>query len=119
MLKKRLNSFKYAGAGIADLIRNTPNAKIHLAAALLSIFLAYYFSVSKMEWCMIIFCIALVFAAEALNTALEYLTDLVTSDYHELAKKAKDVAAGAVLIAATGSVCIGLIIFLPKIMSLL
>lgn len=118
MLKKRLKSFKYAGIGIADLLSNTPNAKIHFAAALLATFLGFYFSISNSEWCFIVLAIALVFVAEALNTGLEYLTDLVTSDYHELAKKAKDVAAGAVLIAAICSLIIGCIIFLPKILTL-
>lgn len=118
MFKKRLQSFKYAGAGLVDLLSNTPNAKIHFALAILVLILSYYFELDKLEWCLIILCITLVFAAEAFNTGLEYLTDLVTSEYHDLAKKAKDVAAAAVLITAIGSLIIGLIIFLPKIKAL-
>ena len=118
MFKKRLQSFKFAGAGLADLLSNTPNAKIHFALAFLALFLSFYFELNRTEWCLIILCIAMVFMAEAFNTGLEYLTDLVTSEYHELAKKAKDVAAGAVLIAAIGSLIIGLIIFVPKIKAL-
>ncbi len=118
MLKRRLKSFKYAGAGIADLFKHTPNAKIHLAAAILCVFFGIYFSITSLEWCIIIIAISMVIVAEAINTAIEYLTDLVTKDYHELAKKTKDMAAGAVLLAAIGAICIACFIFLPKILTI-
>ena len=119
MLKKRLDSFKYAFAGIRDLFKTEPNVIIHTVAALLAIAMGFYFSISPFEWCFIIFAITFVFSAEAFNTALEYLTNLVSPDYHELAGKTKDVAAGAVLFAAIGAAIVGLIIFLPKIIALL
>lgn len=74
---------------------------------------------SRMEWALVTLCIALVLALEAVNTALEYLTDLVSPHYHPLAGKAKDVAAGAVLLGALGAVVTGLLIFGPKIVAIL
>jgi diacylglycerol kinase len=118
MLKKRLNSFRYAFAGLADLLRTQPNARIHLLASLLVLAAGFYFEISTAEWCAALLAIAIVFSAEAFNTAIEYLTNLVSPGYHPLAGKAKDVAAAAVLIAAIGAAAVGLIIFLPKIMAL-
>jgi diacylglycerol kinase len=66
------------------------------------------------EWCWIIIAIALVFITEMLNTSIEFLTDLVSPNYHPLAKNTKDVAAGAVLVAAIIAIILGLMIFLPK-----
>ena len=119
MIKKRLDSFKFAFAGIRDLFKTEPNAIIHLIAALIAILLAIFFSISTTEWCFVIFAIAFVFSAEALNTALEHLCNLVSPDYNELAGKTKDAAAAAVLFAAIGSAIVGLIVFLPKIMNIL
>ncbi len=118
MLRKRLNSFRYAFAGIASLVSSQANAKIHLAAAALAIASGFYFQISLNEWCIVVLAIALVLAAEAFNTALEHLTDLVSPDFHPLAGKAKDVAAGAVLFIAIGAAVVGILIFLPKIMAL-
>lgn len=115
MLKKRLDSFKFAFAGIRDLFKTEPNAIIHFIAAVFAVSMGLYFSISTTEWCFIIFAIAFVFSAEAFNTAIEHLTNLVSPDYNQLAGKTKDAAAAAVLIAAIGSAIVGLIIFLPKI----
>lgn len=115
MLSKRLKSFKYAFAGLFDLFRSQPNALIHLLAAVVVVIAGFYFQLSEVEWCMVSLMIALVFAAEAFNTALEYLTDLVSPGYHPLAGKAKDASAAAVLITAIGAVVVAIIIFLPKI----
>jgi len=114
-LQKRADSFRYAFQGLADLLRSQPNARIHLAMAIAAIVGGFYFNISRTEWIALVLCIALVFALEAVNTALEYLTDLVSPDFHPLAGKAKDAAAAAVLLAAAGAVAVGLIIFLPKI----
>ena len=114
MLKERLNSFKYAIKGIG-LLFGEPNAKIHLGFTLLTIAGGFFFSVNKTEWCILILAISAVLSAEALNTAIEYLTDLVSPNHNELAGKTKDVAAGAVLILAIGAAIIACIIFLPKI----
>jgi diacylglycerol kinase len=119
MLKKRLDSFKFAFAGIRDLFKTEPNAIIHLIAAIIAVALGFFFSISKMEWCFVVFSIAIVFSAEAFNTAIEHLTNLVSPDYNELAGKTKDAAAAAVLFAAIGSAVVGLVIFLPKIIAFL
>lgn len=118
MLKKRIESFKYAFAGIAHFVKSEPNVIIHLLAAVLAIAMSWYFEISTIEWCLIIFAIGAVLGAEAFNTSIEYLTDLVSPDYHELAGKTKDVAAAAVLLVAIAAAIVGLIIFLPKIFSL-
>ena len=74
----------------------------------------FFFEVSRWEWCLLILCVAVVLAAEAFNSALEYLVDLVSPGQHPLAGKAKDIAAGAVLIVAIGAALVGLLIFIPK-----
>ena len=119
MIKSRIKSFQYAFQGIAGLFRTEPNAHIHLALAVLALALGCFFSLSPSEWCFLALSIAMVFAAEAFNTALELLTDLVSPEYNELAGKAKDAAAAAVLFSALGAATIGLILFLPKFWALL
>ena len=115
MLQKRLNSFKFAFAGIKELFLTEPNAKVHLFVAVIVIIAGIFLSFSATEWILIIFAIAFVFVTEAINTALEAAVDLITQDIHPLAKKAKDIAAGAVLIAAVAAVLIGSIVVFPKI----
>ena len=116
MFRQRFNSFKYALEGVLELIKSQPNFRIHLVASILVLFMGWFFAIEKSEWCFTIFAIVLVLTAEALNTGLEYITDLVSPDYHLLAEKTKDVAAAGVLIAAMGAAVVGLIIFLPKLM---
>jgi len=119
MLRQRINSFKYAFAGIADLYKTQPNVWIHTTVAILVIIAGIYFSISQTEWCLIVFAIGTVISAEAFNTAIEHLTDLVSPNYHELAGKTKDVAAAAVLISAIGAAIVGILIFLPRLLDLL
>ncbi len=119
MLNKRLKSFKYAFSGVYDLIKTQPNVRIHVLAMLAVIVAGWYFQLAPQEWCMIALSIALVLAAEAFNTALEYLTNLVSPGYHPLAGKTKDVAAAGVLLTAAGATVVGLIVFLPKILEML
>jgi len=114
-LKKRVASFQYAFQGMKDLFKSQANARIHVLAALFVVIAGISFHISRMEWIMLVFCITLVLSLEAVNTAIEYLTDLVSPGYHPLAGKAKDVAAAAVLWAAIGSIVIGALIFLPRI----
>ena len=115
MLKKRLKSFKYAFQGVIELVRSQPNMWIHLLAAVAVVIAGFILSVTQIEWVLLVLCISLVLTAEAFNTALEYLTDLVSPDYHPLAGKVKDVAAAGVLIISIGAAIIGLIIFVPKL----
>lgn len=115
LMKKRIQSFYYAFKGIGDLVRSQANARIHVVAMVLVVAAGFYFRISATEWCLLALAIASVLAAEAFNTALEYLTDLVSPDYHPLAGKAKDVAAAAVLLTAMGAAAAGLIVFVPKV----
>lgn len=85
------------------------------AATVLTICAGAYFSVSLLEWCALVLALALVWAAEGLNTALERLTDLVSPGFHPLAGKAKDLAAGAVLLASAAAFLVGLYIFLSHL----
>lgn len=118
MLKPRLKSFKYAFNGFADLIKTQPNAWIHTGIAFLVVLAGVLLQLSATEWCIISLTIAIVFAAEAFNTAIEYLTNLVSPGYHPLAGKTKDAAAAGVLVLAIGAVVVGIIIFLPKLYAL-
>ncbi|RME97035.1 MAG: diacylglycerol kinase family protein [Bacteroidetes bacterium] len=117
--KDRRQSFAYAFQGLATLWRTQPHAKIHVIMAMLCLSMAAYFELESWEWAALVGCITLVLSAEAFNTALEFLTDLVSPDYHPLAGHAKDLAAGAVLLAAIGALVIGLIIFTPYWQALL
>lgn len=99
------------------MIRTQPNAKIHLAAAVFVLAAGIFFKISTTEWCLVIFAVTAVFSAEAFNTALENLTDLVSPGHHPLAGKAKDVAAAAVLITAMGAALAGVLIFGPKVLA--
>lgn len=115
MIKQRLQSFKYALKGIRLLFQSETNARIHLAFTLLVIAGGVFFSVSTTEWCLLVLAITIVLCAEGMNTSIEYLTNLASPNFHELAGKTKDVAAGAVLISAIGAAIVGCIIFFPKI----
>jgi len=115
MLKKRIDSFKYAFKGVATLFKTQPNAIIHAIAAITVVCAGFYFNISSIEWGLLTLAIAGVISAEAFNTALEFLTDLVSPEYHELAGKTKDVAAAGVLIMAIGAAILGFVIFYPKI----
>ncbi len=119
MLKKRLLSFKYAFKGIQTLASTQPNFQIHLGFTVLVITGGLIFNVSRIEWATLLLAIGLVLGAEGFNTAIEFLTDLVSPEYNELAGKVKDVAAGAVLLTAIAAACVGFIIFIPKILDIL
>ena len=106
-------SFKYAFEGIVAALKEEPNLKIHFAVAVLALILAYFLGVSKQDWINIIFLIGFVFALELTNTAIEAIVDTFTDLEHPGAKLAKDIAAGAVLVAAITSIVVGLMIFIP------
>ena len=115
----RIRSFKVAFSGIWTVLKTQQNAWIHLIATIAVITAGFLFDVSKSEWCWLILAIIIVWSTEALNTALELLADVTSPEFHPLVKKAKDVAAGAVLISAIGAAAIGLIILGPYIIELL
>jgi diacylglycerol kinase (ATP) len=117
-IKKRLKSFAFASKGFKIMIFTQHNAWIHTFAAVLVIALGLYFQITSIEWLFIILAIALVFAFELVNTALEFLVDYVSPEFSEKAGKIKDLAAAAVLVCAIAAAIIGVIIFVPYILEL-
>lgn len=115
-MNKRLKSFGYAFQGIKVVISSEVNMQIHLAISVLVVISGFWFNISSTEWMACLLCMAIVFGLEMMNTALETVVDLVSPEAHPLAGRAKDIAAGAVLLAAIISVIVGLIVFLPKIL---
>lgn len=112
----RIRSVRFAVNGIATMMRSQHNAWLHAAATIVVIALGLTLRLSTAEWCWIVLAVMSVWTAEALNTAVEFLTDVASPDYHPTAGKAKDVAAGAVLIAALGAVAIAALIFVPHVL---
>lgn len=119
MAKGFFRSFVYAAEGIASTFKVGFNIKVQLVFAILAIVLAIVFGVSPAEWAIIFLCIGLVIGGECMNTAIEAVVDLSSPDEHHLAKRAKDCAAGAVLIASIASVAVAIAVFLPRILALL
>ena len=117
--KSLINSFKYAFSGVGSAFKTERNIKIHLSIALLVIILGILLKISITEWLICITLFALVIGGELFNTAIETVVDIAEPKISDKAKRAKDISAGAVLIFAIGSAVIGLIIFVPKIISLL
>lgn len=118
-LKKRIQSFSYAWNGLKILFSEEHNARIHLAVTLIVITIGLAFEISISEWILLCLVIGLVFACEILNSAIENICDLVSPDYNEYIKKAKDLGAAATLVSAVIAVIIGSLIFIPKFYSLL
>jgi len=107
----RARSFACAFRGLFLLVATQRNARIHAVATVAVIILGVAAGLTRTEWCMIVLAIAGVWCAEALNTAVEFLGDAVTREQHPLIGKAKDVAAGAVLVAAIAAVIVGVFVF--------
>jgi diacylglycerol kinase (ATP) len=112
----RLRSFQFAFTGIWTMLKTQHNAWIHAFATIGIILAGLFFGVSSAEWCWLVLAIMAVWTAEALNTAFELLADVAAPGYHPLVKQAKDVAAGAVLIAAIGAVVIGMLVLGPYLL---
>ncbi len=105
-----LKSFSYALNGIKISLKQR-NMKIHIVCALIVIALGFYYAISTTDWCILLLCIGSVISLEIINTAIEYVVDLVSPNYNELAGKVKDLAAGAVLVFAIISAIVGCVIF--------
>lgn len=114
-VRARLRSFRYAFRGIGLLVRGEHNMWIHLAVALAVVIAGGLLELSRAEWIAVAFAIGFVFSAEAVNSAVERLADRITPERDPMIRDAKDLAAGAVLIAAIAAVVIGLVIFVPRI----
>lgn len=115
----RLTALRHAMNGIACLLRTERNARFHLLATLLVTGMGWLLSISRTDWCAVVLAMGLVWLAEGLNTAVERVVDLCSPEYSLLAGQAKDLAAGAVLLAAVAAAVVGLIVFLPPLAALL
>ena len=115
----RARSFGHAFRGVAALLATQHNSWIHAAATVAVVVAGVCFGVGALEWALLCLAMGLVWLAEGLNTALEALCDRVAPEPHSLVRRAKDVAAGAVLLAACAAAAAGLFIFVPKLLSLL
>ena len=117
MLKSFLKSFVYAFEGILASAHGR-NFKVQCAFALLAIVLGIGFGIDAGAWLAIFVCIGCVLGGECFNTALESIVDLASPEYHDLAKRAKDCAAGAVLVMSFASVAVAAVVFVPKFVGL-
>ncbi len=114
IMNKLIKSFGYAIKGIKSVFGSEANMKIHGFVGFVVVICGIIFKISINEWLLCLLCFGLVLSMELVNTAIETIVDLVSPDQNPLAGKAKDIAAGAVLISAIISATIGLIIFVPK-----
>lgn len=106
-------SFKYAFEGLVSALRKEPNLKFHLIIAVLVLLLSFLLNISTGDWITVFILIGFVIAVELTNTAIEAVVDGLTQDEHPAAKIAKDISAGAVLIAAITAAIVGVLVFLP------
>jgi len=109
-------SFSFAGQGVWHVIRTQRNMRVHLLAALAAIAVGLALHIDASDWACILTVIGLVLTAETLNTVVEAVVDLCTDEFHPLAKAAKDMAAGAVLISSAAAVGVGIAVFLPRLL---
>ena len=117
-IKKFLLSFTYPIKGLRYAYRNEQNLAVDVGVALLVTIVGFIFKINRVEWAILALTIGLVISCELINTAIEAVVDLVTEDYHPLAKVAKDTAAAAVFVFAIVAVIVGIIIFGPKVVAL-
>ncbi|MEJ2560322.1 MAG: diacylglycerol kinase family protein [Anaerolineae bacterium] len=110
-----LTSFKYAFAGLWYVFRTQRNARIHLLVATIIVAVGLWLGLNRTEWAIIALTIGMVLAAEAFNTVAEAVVDLAAAEYHPLAKVAKDVAAGAVVLMVIAAVVVGALILGPPL----
>jgi diacylglycerol kinase len=110
-----IKSFGWAFNGLKDCILHEKNFRIQYIIALLIVIAGIFFSISAVEWMIILICFATVLSFEIINSAIEKLCDLVSPDFNLTIKKVKDMSASAVLLAAIISFIVGCIIFLPRI----
>lgn len=114
-IRREAESFACAFRGIAALLQSEVHARVHLAATILAIALGWWLEICAGEWVAVILAIGLVWTAEALNTAIEYVADLAHPDEHPEVKKLKDLAAAAVLFASLAALAAGLVVFAPRL----
>ena len=118
-MKSFLRGFRYAFQGIGYVVRTQRNARVHAAIAFLVVIAGIFFRVTTVEWAVLALTIGMVISAEMINTVTELAVDLLTQHYHPMAKIAKDVGAGAVLVSAIAAVGVGVAVFGPRVWGLL
>ena len=111
--RRRVASFGHAGRGVWSALRSEVHLRFHALATVVVVGLGFYCHITRLEWALVAISVAGVWSAELMNTAIEALTDLASPAWHPLAGKAKDVAAGAVLLAALGALVVGALVFAP------
>lgn len=116
-LLRLIKSLGYALAGLKILIREEQNYLVHLTAASLALAAGWWFKISAGEWIAVVLSIQLVLSLETINTVIENVADLISTERSEAIKRIKDLAAASVLISAIAALIIGLIIFVPKLMT--
>jgi diacylglycerol kinase (ATP) len=109
------SAFRCAFAGLADLVKTQPHARWHLLATVGVVILGFLLGITRGEWLGLLLAMALVWVAEAINTAIELTCDAMTLERHPLIGRAKDLGAAAVLIAAGFAAIVGLVVFLPRL----
>jgi len=117
--QRRATSFGHAGRGVVSALRTEPHLQIHAVATVLVVGAGLFFRLTYLEWALVALAVAGVWAAELFNTAIEVLVNLVSPEFHPLAGRAKDLAAGAVLLAALGALAVGGLVLGPKLWALL
>jgi diacylglycerol kinase len=111
----RIQAFGHAIAGFRTLLATQTHAKFHLTASIIVVGCGIYFGVTREDWIILTICISMVWTAEAINTAIEQLSDEVTTEWRERIKMAKDVAAFSVLAASIGAAISGILVFHPYV----
>jgi diacylglycerol kinase (ATP) len=112
----RWASVRHAARGVKRLLATQMNARIHAGAVLAATAMGYWLEISSLEWGLLILAMGLVLCAEGLNTAVEFVVDLASPQWSALARDAKDVAAGAVLIASVAAFGVGVAVFMPRLL---
>jgi len=116
MIRRQYLSFKNAFSGLFFILKSQANFRIHLFLSIVAIFLGFFLKINYYEWLVILLLITIGLVVEAINTVVEESIDLISDEWHQKIKITKDMAAGAMLIFAFGSIIIGGLIFLPKIL---
>lgn len=114
-LKRLIKSFNFAISGVITALKSEPNMKIHFFISFVVLFMSLFFNFSRVELILLLLTIGMVITAEMFNTAAEKTIDLITEEYHPIAKLVKDVAAGAVLVTSVIAVIVAYLLFFDRI----
>ncbi len=117
-IKRRIKSFKYAFKGLGYVVRTQTNMQIHLFITILVVVAGIIFKLASTEWLFLVLAIALVLVSEIVNTSIEEIVNFISPEYNKKAGLIKDLGAAFVLVAAIFSIVVGLIIFIPKILTI-